>query len=151
MSCGPKETDYTNAKELEDVAALRASLTPFEGSYAGTVIDGTRIPVEFELRVVDVADGTNDSREVVYRPELRGFFIRSDYVSMTPAARRPIRVRYYKTDGRISVDNTDNIVSPTPNQGVVNMSGFLRGDTIEGNITFTIGSTVSGPVRATRQ
>lgn len=153
--CGPKETDSTNAKELQDIDRLRARLSQFNGTYRGTVVpssgDRRPIPVEVRLSVVDVADGTtNDSREVTFHPELRGFFIRTDYLSITPAARRPVRVRYYEEPGTVAMENIDKIVSPTPNQGVVQMSGTMRNGVIEGPIVFTIGDTIDGQLRVVR-
>ncbi|MGZ3693474.1 MAG: hypothetical protein ACXWQO_04735 [Bdellovibrionota bacterium] len=152
-SCGPKDTNSTNAKEMDDRAALRATLSQFEGDYAGTVTNKTdhrKINIEIHLSLYDVAYGTNDKGEVTFRPELQGSFIRSDYVSITPVANRPVRIRYYQETSEFIMDNTDTITSPTPNQGKVVMKGTIRNQVIEGQIRFTIGDTVEGLLQATR-
>jgi hypothetical protein len=154
-SCGPKETNSTNAKEDQDRAALRSTLGQFAGTYKGAVTPTTGDPrpinVEIQLRIEDIADGgTNDSREVTFHPELRGFFFRPDLASQ-PISHRPVRMRYYRERGEFALDNTDTIVSPTPNNGVVRMSGTIRDGVIDGPISFTIGDTITGNLYAVRQ
>lgn len=148
LSCGTKKDDSTTAKEMEDRAALRAAYSQFVGVYTGPVTplaSGARpIPVEIQINLVEVPDGVNENREVIFRPELQGYFIRTDYAGLNPWARRPLTMRYYRDSTEIAMANSDKITSPIPDNGKVQISAFIRGGNIDGDISFVIGDPVTG-------
>ena len=152
--CGPKKSDSATAKEEEDRARLRQIYSQVVGTYEGTVtpFSGARRPVDVQIQIslVDVPDGVNENREVIFRPELQGSFVHLEYINISPVARRPLLLRYYPDTTAISMANTDKPTSPVPNQGKVNVSGTLRGDVIDGDIVYVIGDEVNGRLHVER-
>lgn len=152
--CGPKETDDNQAKEADDRRSIYAAYSPLVGIYRGTVVPdaGARraIPVEIQVKIVEVADGVDSNRRARFRPDLQGTFTRLDYLSITPVARRPLKMAYTTESQQIAMQNSDQITSPTPNQGNTNIFATIRDGVIDGTISFTIGDEVIGHINVVR-
>lgn len=153
-SCGPSQTDANIAKQEDDRKALFDAYRPLEGNYVGTVTpdSGNKrpIPVEVRVNVVEVADGVDANRRVIFRPDLQGSFVRSDYVSMDPIARRPMKMTYRPETREIAMENSDVRNSPTPDQGRTLIRGIIMDGKLDGTIHFTIGDTVDGHIHVER-
>ncbi|MCO5143049.1 MAG: hypothetical protein M9962_08170 [Oligoflexia bacterium] len=154
-ACGPKETDTTTAKELEDREELRRTYAALVGLYRGKVIPDTNpqktIPVEIRINIVEVADGVNENQEIRFRPELRGYFLRLDMdPGVVPIVQRPLSMRYYKETKELIMKNSDTVISPTPRQGETSVRAFVAGDELQGSISFVMGKQTDGRLEVKR-
>lgn len=152
--CGPKDTDTTTAKEMDDRNNLRQVYSQFVGTYSGFVYeDGNPVPIpaEIKINIVEVPDGVNDNREVIFRPELQGHFIDKSKIAVTPVARRPLRMRYYRDTAEIAMVNTDKVTGPNPDQGMVNISATIRDGHIHGRVKYILGPTIEGRLQVSRE
>ena len=120
VACGPKVTDSTTTRELEDLAKLEAQYNEVAGLYRGTITSDSLgvdpYPVEIKISVVYVQDGVNENRRIRYRPELRGNYRRLD-LGDEASFSRALRIQYYKEENkiggqRIIMDNYDQQSAP---------------------------------------
>lgn len=142
-ACGPSKEDATLAKEIEDVNNLRQTYAQFVGLYRGRVTPlaggAETMPVELQIRIVEVPDGVNDNREVRYRPEMRGYFQRLDIdPGNAPTVRRPIQIGYRRELNQLMMSNTDTPNLPVPGAGFVSISATYNNGRIFGEIRYNL-------------
>jgi hypothetical protein len=147
--CGPAKDDSSTAKELSDRDALRRVYSQLVGTYTGEVAPtggaDRPIPVELQLNLVEVPDGVNENREVIFRPELQGYFIRSDYSGMSPISRRPLeQIRFYRDTNEIAMISNAVPGNAVPDNGKVQISATILSGVIDGTVNFVMGDHVSG-------
>ncbi len=148
LACGPsKDDNATTSKEREDRDRARQMYSRFVGFYRGTITPhtGTRRPepIEMDLRVVEVRDGTNENGAPIFRLVLSGYFHPTAYdPGLYPIALRPIFGRYFEDTDELAIQNSDG--SSNTGRGSVSVSATYRDGTLEGEAFFHISVPVNG-------